>query len=300
MPAEPYPERSATQIDAFRGDQAEAIAELVRGALARPDEALGSWDWSDSAVLAQQLARWPVPPAETVFVARDSDRIVGFCGVECYPRDAIGLVHGPVVGSPHRGRGIGRALFEVALRTATKHGATELWAATGRDNRRGQTLLGDAGFTRDESCALFDLHASTHTPVELSPDIRRATSDDLADVLALAESLGDELHMTLEELADSLTDPSWQIWIAGLPNAVSIACIDPEDRWVHVLATDAHMRRRGIGGNVLSAALAAWWSEHPETPLGLSVRADSLANLTQYRRLGFEPRIVVARFTRSL
>ena len=45
-------------------------------------------------------------------------------------------------------------------------------------------------------------------------------------------------------------------------------------------------------------ALSGWWSDHPDATLGLSVRADSLAVLTQYHRLGFEPRLVVTRHTR--
>jgi GNAT superfamily N-acetyltransferase len=298
-PAESQPPRPATQVDPFHGDDIEAIAELARNVSAHPDEALGNWEWSDASELERELDRWRVSPTQTLFVAREAGRVVGFCGVECYPSDAIGLVHGPVVDASARGRGIGRALFEVALRTAGSHGASELWAATGRDNRRGQALLGEAGFARDGACALFHLEHATHTPIEAAPDVRRATSDDLSDVLALAEALGDDIFMSLDELAEALADPRWQIWIAGLPNALSIACIDPDEQWVRVLATHEEARRRGLGAAVLSAALEAWWADRSETPVCLTVRADSLANLTQYRRLGFEPRLVVARFSRA-
>jgi N-acetylglutamate synthase-like GNAT family acetyltransferase len=299
MPAEPQHVQLDVHIDAFRPDEAEAVAELARTCASRADEALGNWEWTERADLERELARWPVPATETLFVAREAGKVIGFCGVECYPGGEIGFVHGPVVESSARGRGVGRALFSVALRTSEKHNASELWAVTGRDNRRGQALLAEGGFTRGEACALFRLDPQAHTPLAIPEDVRRATSEDLPEVLALAESLVDDLHMSLDELASALVDPTWHVWISGRPNAVAIACIDPEDRWVRAVATHEDCRRRGLGATVLSAALSGWWADHPGETLGLTVRADSLAVLTQYHRLGFEPRLVVTRHTRT-
>ncbi len=298
MPAEDQHAQLDIHIDAFRNDEVEAIAELARACAARADEALGNWEWTEGPELERELARWPVPATETLFVAREAGKVIGFCGVECYPGSEIGLVHGPVVESAARGRGVGRALFSVALRNGERSGASELWAVTGRDNRRGQALLAEAGFVRGEACALFRLERAAHTPLAVPEDVRRATSEELPEVLALAEALGDDLHMSLDEIASALVDPTWHVWISGIPNALSIVCIDPDDRWVRALATHEDARRRGLGATVLSAALSGWWNEHPDATLGLSVRADSLAVLTQYHRLGFEPRLVVTRHTR--
>ena len=78
-----------------------------------------------------------------------------------------------------------------------------------------------------------------------------------------------------------------------MPNAVSIAASTRTTAGSAPLATHEDCRRRGLGATVLSAALSGWWADHPGETLGLSVRADSLAVLTQYHRLGFEPRLVV-------
>jgi GNAT superfamily N-acetyltransferase len=129
-------------------------------------------------------------------------------------------------------------------------------------------------------------------------DVRRAGSDDLPEVMALAEALGDDLYMTLDELSEALADPDWRIFVAGAPELRAIACIDPHDRWVAALATHEQARRRGLGATVLSAALEDWWAEHPDAVLGLTVRAGSLSALTQYHRLGFEPHELVARHSR--
>jgi N-acetylglutamate synthase-like GNAT family acetyltransferase len=298
MPAEPHPAALEIVLETFRPDDIEAIAELVRGCAARPEESLGSWEWGDAALLGDDLDRWPVRASETLYVARGSGRVVGFCGVECYPAEGIGLVHGPVVAPAARGVGIGRTLFDVALRTGERHGAAELWAVPGRDNRRAQALLARSGFTRNEVSALFRLERTAHTPLPVPMDVRRASSDDLPEVLALAEALGDDLHMTLDELSEALSDPDWRVFIAGAPELRAIACIDPRDGWIAALATHAQARRRGVGATLLSAVLEDWWGEHPDSVLGLTVRAESLSVLTQYHRLGFEPHELVARHSR--
>jgi GNAT superfamily N-acetyltransferase len=298
MPAEHLPDRLDVHIAPFQGDEVEAIAELCRGCATRTEDSLGNWEWCDAAELERQLEQWEVSTRSTLFVAREAGRVVGFCGVECFPRERTGLVHGPVVAPAARGKGVSKALFEVALRNAVKHGAAELWAATGRDNRRAQALYGEAGFTRDEVTALFELERAAHTPLAAPAHVRRVTPNDLPEVLALAESLGDDLHMTLDELASALLDPTWHVWVAGEPDASALLCIDPSERWIRVLATREDSRRRGLGAVLLSAAVEAWWADQHEESLGLSVRAESLAVVTQYHRLGFQPTIVAARFSR--
>jgi GNAT superfamily N-acetyltransferase len=298
MPAEHLPDPHEVHIAAFLGDEHEAIAELHRACAARPEDSLASWEWSDAAELERQLEQWEVSPRSALFVAREGGRPIGYCGVECYPRDGIGLVHGPVVAPASRGQGVTKALFEVSLRAAVKHGAAELWAATGRDNRRAQALYGEAGFTRDEVIALFRLTPEAHTPVPVPAHVRRATPNDLPEVLVLAESLGDDLHLTLDELASALSDPTWHVWIGGEAEALALVCIDPGERWVRALATREDARRRGLGASLLSAAIGAWWADQHDEPIGLSVRAESLALVTQYHRLGFQPEMVVARFSR--
>jgi GNAT superfamily N-acetyltransferase len=298
LPAEPLPETLDVHIAPFQGDAIEAIAELCRSCASVPGETLGNWEWCDAAELERQLERWEVSARSTLFTAREDGRVIGFCGVECYPLHGIGLVHGPVVTRESLGRGINKALFEVALRTGVQHGAGELWAATGRDNRNAQALYGEAGFRRDEVSAHFKLERDDHSPLPVPEHVRRVTPNDLPEVLALAEALGDDLHISLDELATALADPTWHVWVAGEHEPCAIVCIDPDERWISALATREDARRHGHGATLLSAALAAWWSDQHDGPVGLSVRAESLAIVTQYHRLGFQPTIVVARFSR--
>jgi GNAT superfamily N-acetyltransferase len=299
MPAEHVPDPLEVHVAPFQGDEIEAVAELCRACATRPEDSLGSWEWCDAAELARVLDQWEVSPRSTLFLARAGGRVIGSCGVECYPRERIGLVHGPVVAPASRGRGVGKALVEVALRNGVSNGAAELWAATGRDNRRAQALYGEAGFTRDEVTALFRLERESHTPLPVPRHVRRVTPNDLPEVLSLAEALGDDLHMTLDELASALADPTWHVWVAGEPEPLSLIAIDPAERWVRALATREDARRRGLGALLLSAAVGAWWADRHDGAVGLSVRAESLAIVTQYHRLGFPPEIVVARFSRA-
>jgi GNAT superfamily N-acetyltransferase len=295
---ETHPSAFEVTLAPFGADDIEALAELTRGCAARRDEGLGSREWSDAAALERELGAWPVRPAETLYVARESGRVIGFCGVEVHPSHEIGMVHGPVVEPGSRGRGVGRALLDVVLGLAERHGARELWSVNGRDNRRAHALLERHGFTRAEVTALFRLDRATLTPLPVPMDVRRADTGDTEAVHELAGAIGD-LHLTPSQLTDALADPTWSVWVSGRGELRSIACIDPQERWVAALGTRPAARRRGLGATVLSAALEDVWSGTPDLELGLSVRAESLAVVMQYHRLGFEPERIVVRHARG-
>jgi GNAT superfamily N-acetyltransferase len=296
--ATPHPAALEVTLAPFDADDVEAIAELARACAARRDEGLGSREWSDAAVLEQELEGWPVRAAETLYVARESGRVIGFCGVEAYADRGIGMLHGPVVEPSLRGQGVGRALLDVVLGIAERTGARELWSVTGRDNRRAHRLIERNGFVRAEVTALFRLEREQHAPLPVPMDVRRAGEDDLAAIRTLAGEIGD-LHMTDAQLAGALCDPAWHVWVAGHDELRAIACIDPVERWVGALGTRPDARRRGLGATVLSAALENFWTDSPDVALGLSVRAESLSVVMQYNRLGFEPERIVARHVRS-
>jgi GNAT superfamily N-acetyltransferase len=224
--------------------------------------------------------------------------VIGFCGIEAYGDRGIGMLHGPVVEPGVRGQGVGRALLDVVLGIAERTGAHEIWSVTGRDNRRAHRLIERNGFERAEVTALFRLERERHTPLPVPMDVRRATEDDLAAIRTLADEIGD-LHMTDAQLAEALCDPAWHVWVAGHGELRAIACVDPVERWIGALGTRPEARRRGLGATVLSAALEDFWTESPDVELGLSVRAESLAVVMQYHRLGFEPERIVARHVRS-
>jgi ribosomal protein S18 acetylase RimI-like enzyme len=72
--------------------------------------------------------------------------------------------------------------------------------------------------------------------------------------------------------------------------------IDAADRWIYHLGVTASERDQGVGAYVLSEALRAYWSDHPDDTLGLSVSADNLPALRLYRRQGFAPLLVLQAF----
>ena len=78
---------------------------------------------------------------------------------------------------------------------------------------------------------------------------------------------------------------------------IGLAAIDGVGRWVSLLAVQPGTR--GIAGELLSRSLRAWWDERPGEWLGLTVRADNVAAVDQYRRQGFDPWLVVARYARA-
>jgi ribosomal protein S18 acetylase RimI-like enzyme len=96
-------------------------------------------------------------------------------------------------------------------------------------------------------------------------------------------------------------------WVAGLEQGAvylgetggevrAIVNIDAADRWIYHLGVTASERDQGVGAYVLSEALAAYWSIHPDDTLGLSVAADNLPALRLYRRQGFAPLLVLQAF----
>ena len=298
MPAEHLPDPLDVHIAPFQGDEIEAIAELCRGCATRPEDSLGNWEWCDAAELERQLEQWEVSTRSTLFIAREAGRVVGFCGVECYPRERTARAR-----ARRRARSSPQGRQQGALRGGPpQRGAAWRGRALGRDRPRQPPRAGALRRGRLHARPghrALRLERELHTPLAAPAHVRRVTPNDLPDVLALAESLGDDLHMTLDELASALLDPTWHVWVAGEPEACALLCIDPTERWIRVLATREDARRRGLGAVLLSAAVDAWWADQHEGSLGLSVRAESLAVVTQYHRLGFQPTIVVARFSRA-
>jgi L-amino acid N-acyltransferase len=89
-------------------------------------------------------------PYPAVVALDDDDNILGFGSLSEYknrPAYATTVENSVYVGSPHRGRGVGRVLLEELIRLATQHGFHSVIARVGGDNRASIALHQACGFT---------------------------------------------------------------------------------------------------------------------------------------------------------
>ena len=271
--------RPHRRVPGRRGGGDRRARPRLRGARRRGARRTGSG--RERAELERELARWPVSPTETLFVAREAGKVIGFCGVECYPRrrDRTRPRPGRRVRSARPRRQHGRS-SRSRCATASRTAPPSCGPSTGRDNRRGQALLAEAGLRpRRGHARSSGSTAGAHAARGARSTCGARRSDELPEVLALAESLGDDLHMTPRRArVSALVDPTWHVWISGIPNAArdrlhrsgrTAGCARSRRTRTHAVAASAPRS--------LSAALSGWWAEQPDATLGLSVRADSLA-----------------------
>ena len=286
----------ATSLRSFRPEDRPAVLGLSRHALQQPREQVGNPLWTTEEELESELSDWEADPAETLMVEEQDGDVIGFGGVEVSAGWEHADLFGPLVSPAYRGQKLGTVLLEASIERAEDRGAERLLAAVGTRNVNGRILLERAGFeTRGTAAAVFRLSPSDHRPVERVPEgiaVRRGRPEDLAASLDLYR----------ECFPDGMFPES--AWREGLEEGVvflgesggqsrAIVHIDPSDRWIYHVGVAEGERSHGVGAYVLSQALSAYWDDHPDDVLGLSVRADNLPALRLYRRQGFAPLLVV-------
>lgn len=83
-----------------------------------------------------------------VFVAIEQDRIVGYIGI--HPHAEYGHVIGMLVGEGHRGRGIGKALLDQAIKWARAQHLRDISLLVFPHNKRAIALYRHSGFEQRE------------------------------------------------------------------------------------------------------------------------------------------------------
>ncbi len=291
--------RASSVADSLRsfasGDRAQVL-ELSRRALNRPGEQVGNPLWATRDELESELADWDVPPEETLVVEEEHDRVVGFGGVEVSRGWAHADLFGPLVAPEYRGQTLGSEILDASLALARGHDARLVVASVGARNLSGRLLLEHAGFhVRGAAKAVFRLTAEAHRPPPGSDEpveVRPGGPDDLDAALRLYH----------ECFPDGVfPDDSWRralgqgtVYLAeaeGRP--LAFLDIDPSDRWAYHLGVVESERSRGVGGLLLSRALADYWRSHPGETVGLSADADNVPALRLLRRQGFAPLLVL-------
>lgn len=96
-----------------------------------------------------------------VFVAEDSDQLVGFAQI--YPTfstvslSEIWLLNDLFVDPAHRGKHIANSIIETAENAARAAGATRIWLRTAHTNTPAQALYEGRGWVQDEVFRRYDL-----------------------------------------------------------------------------------------------------------------------------------------------
>jgi ribosomal protein S18 acetylase RimI-like enzyme len=289
----------ANNLRRFRPSDRSAVADLSRHALQRPQEHVGNPLWSTLEELESELADWDSPPEETLVVEEQDGDVVGFGGVEVSAGWKHADLFGPLVAPVFRGRKVGTALLQASLDRAGECGAESVLASVGTRNLSGRLMLEGAGFRpREGANAVFRLRQADHRRVRESPvgvTVRQGKPADLEEALRLYRECFPGGIFPEKAWREALARDG--VYLAegeGIP--LAIVDIDPSDRWLYHVGVTENERQRGLGGWLVSEALAHYWRAHPGDTLGLSVRADNLPALRLYRRQGFAPWLVLQSF----
>jgi [ribosomal protein S18]-alanine N-acetyltransferase len=289
----------ASSLRSYAAQDLQAVLQLSRRALQRPEEQVGNPLWASAEEVESELSDWGVPPEETLVVDEVDGEVVGFGGIEVSPGFDHADLFGPLVAPGFRGQKRGTHLLDASLERARRRGAARVVAAVGTRNASGRLLLERAGFrARGSASAIFQLREADHRRVSTGPPglvVRTGGSKDLAATLRLYEECFPDGAFPESAWREALEHGD--VSIAELDGeAQAFVSIDPADRWIYHLGVTASERSQGIGSRVLSEALAAYWAGHPKETLGLSVQADNVPALRVYRRQGFMPLLILQSF----
>jgi ribosomal protein S18 acetylase RimI-like enzyme len=286
----------ASSLRSFRRSDDEAVLELSRRALGRPEEQVGNPIWSSRDELESELSNWDIPPEETLVVEEQDGRVIGFGGVEVARGWAHADLFGPLVAPGYRGQRLGEEILDAAIRLTRKHGAPRIVASVGIRNLNGRMLLEHTGFlARGNAKAVFRLVREEHRPLDDRPlgvEVRAGTAADLDAALRLYHETFPHGVFPDDAWRDGLAKGS--VYLAERDGrALAFLNIDAADRWAYHIGVVEGERSRGVGGCLLSRVLEHYWSRHPGETLGLSVEADNLPALRLLRRQGFAPWLVL-------
>ena len=289
----------AASLRSFRADDAGAVVELSRRALARPEEQVANPTWTTREELASELADWDPPAEETLLVDEQDGALAGFGGIEVLSGWEHAELFGPLVAPRYRGEKVGGTLLDASVELARKHRVPRLRAAVGTRNARGRRLLEDEGFRPIEIAeAVFRLIPSSHRPVGDGPadvDVRRGRPDDLDAVLSLYRACFPHGRFPDSFWRDGLA--AGDVYVAeAAGRVVGMLDVDVSDRWIYHVGVAEDERGRGVAGLLLSRALEDYWRRHPDDTLGLAVAADNVPAIRLYRRQGFAPWLVLQGF----
>ena len=90
----------------------DAVVELSRLAIARPELQVGNPVWTTTEELESEIADWSPPAEETLLVVEDGGEVVGLGGFELPRGFRHAELFGPLVATESRGHKLGVELLE--------------------------------------------------------------------------------------------------------------------------------------------------------------------------------------------
>jgi [ribosomal protein S18]-alanine N-acetyltransferase len=289
----------AASLRKFAAADRDAVAELSRSALARPELQVGNPIWSNRDELDAELADWDPPPGETLLVADHEGAVVGFGGVELPRGFRHAELFGPLVAERMRGHRLGSTLLDASLELARAANVESVLGSAGTHNAAAKILLERHGFRPlGRPQATFRLTPAAHRPVAAPSEgvtVRLATPDDVPDALALYHECFPEGRFPDDVWRENVEART--VYAAEIDGRIAaVLNIDPADRWIYHVGVTESERTRGVGSALLSRSLEHYWSQHPGETLGLDVATDNVAAIRLYRRQGFAPWLVLQTF----
>ena len=287
----------------FRASDADAVVELSRLALARPELQVGNPVWTTRDELETEVGDWDPAAEETLLVAEEEGRLAGFGGVELPRGFAHAEVFGPLVATHARGHGLGGQLLEASIERARAARARTVVASVGTRNAAGRILLEREGFRAvGRPQATFRLSEAEHRELADAPPgihVRLATHEDLGSALDLYRECFPHGRFPDEVWRENVEHETVYAAEHG-DTLVAVLNIDPSDRWIYHVGVTESERNRGVGAYLLSRSLQDYWERHPGETLGLDVEANNVPAIRLYRRQGFAPWLVLQAFELEL
>jgi ribosomal protein S18 acetylase RimI-like enzyme len=286
-------------LRSFASGDRDAVVDLSRRAIGRLELQVGNPVWVSRDELESEVADWEPAAEETLVVAEEEGRVVGFGGVEIPRGFDHAELFGPLVAGDASGQKLGSRLLDASVAEARDRGARALIGAVGTRNTAGRILLERMGFRpRGRPQATYRLDPGSHRPATGSPesvDVRLATPDDLAAALELYHECFPDGRFPEAVWRESID--AGTVYVAARDGrVVGVLNIDPSDRWIYHLGVVEAERKGGVGGFLLSRALEHYWARHPGQTLGLDVNADNVPAIRLYRRQGFAPWLVLQNY----
>ncbi len=154
-------------LRSFRTSDTDAVVELSRAAIARPELQVGNPIWTTREELETEVADWDPPATETLCVAEEDGHVVAFGGVELPRGFPHAELFGPLVAPASRGHKLGERILEASIERARETKADALVCAVGTRNTGGRALVERHGFrSRGRPQATYRLRQEDHRPLE--------------------------------------------------------------------------------------------------------------------------------------
>ena len=239
-------------------------------------------------------------------VARRGADLVGLAESSLKEQDGRQIRFFKLVVEPTmRRQGVGSALLKALLALDEPSETLSLQSLAARDWTAGLAFLENLGFSHIESeisllCFSLPPPRVAHlagislervaNPPAYAEDVARIHNAAFASDVAFRK-------YTATEMADLLAEDV--LWVARNESRIVGFCrLESEQdlTWLEVLAVDPDHQGRGLGATLAYRALQAAGLGQ-DRPAGLNVSSANLAALSVYKRLGFEPRREMCRFS---